>query len=42
MVRFHNVALGTPVLNWWDNGEHAISFSRGDKGFIVINNEDYT
>lgn len=41
MVRFHNVALGTSVLNWWSNNENAIAFSRGDRAFIVINNENY-
>ena len=41
MVKFHNAALGQPVQNWWDNGEHAIAFSRGNRGFIVINNENY-
>lgn len=40
MVRFHNVAIGSPVANWWDNGFHAISFSRGNRAFIAINNED--
>ena len=41
MVKFHNVALGQTVTNWWDNGYHAISFSRGNKAFMAINNEDY-
>ena len=32
--------MGQPVTNWWDNGNDAIAFGRGDKGFLVINNED--
>ena len=39
MVKFRNVANGQPVLNWWDNGGNQISFSRGSKAFIAINNE---
>lgn len=42
MVRFHNTAIGYPVSNWWDNGYQAISFSRGNKAFIAINNEDFS
>ena len=41
MVRFHNVALGTSVENWWDNDGNEIAFSRGNKAFIAFNNEDY-
>lgn len=41
MVKFRNVAGFTSVNNWWDNGYHQIAFSRGDKGFIAINNEDH-
>nr|BAV13234.1 alpha-amylase [Eisenia fetida] len=41
MVRFHNVAIGNPVSNWWDNGFQAIAFGRGNRGFIFINNEDF-
>jgi len=41
MVRFRNVAQGTELNNWWDNGSNAIAFSRGNKGFIAINNEQY-
>jgi len=32
--------LGTNMTNWWDNTENQIAFSRGNKGFIAINNED--
>ena len=42
MVDFRNVVVGQALKNWWDNGSHKIAFGRGDKGFIVINNEhDY-
>ena len=41
MIGFHNAALGKPVSNGWDNGNDAIAFGRGDRAFIVINNEDY-
>ena len=40
MVRFHNVALGYPVSNWWDNGGDRIAFARTGRAFIVINNEN--
>lgn len=41
MVMFRNVAHGQPLLNWWDNGGNQIAFGRGDRGFIVINNDDW-
>ncbi|XP_054717225.1 LOW QUALITY PROTEIN: pancreatic alpha-amylase-like [Uloborus diversus] len=41
MVKFRNVAGFDTVQNWWDNGYHQIAFSRGNKGFIVINNENH-
>jgi alpha-amylase len=41
MVKFHNAALGQSVANWWDNGYQAIAFGRGNKGFIIINNENF-
>lgn len=41
MVRFHNIVMGQLVNNWWDNGYQAIAFGRGDRGFIVINIEDF-
>lgn len=37
MVAFRNVVMGTPLSNWWDDGDYAIAFSRGNKGFIIIN-----
>jgi alpha-amylase len=39
MVAFRRVVAGTNVTQWWDNGANAIAFSRGDKGFVAINNE---
>jgi pullulanase len=41
MVGFRNFVQGTGQENWWDNGSNAIAFSRGDKGFVLINNEDH-
>lgn len=40
MASFRNVVGDVAVENWWDNGYHQIAFSRGDKGFIAINNDD--
>lgn len=42
MVGFRNVAGSAPVTHWWDNGDYQIAFSRGDKAFIVINNQGGT
>jgi alpha-amylase len=42
MVAFRRVVAGTPIDRWWDNGAQAIAFSRGDKGFVAINNETTT
>jgi alpha-amylase len=39
MVKFHNAVIGQPVTNWWDNGGNAIAFGRGNRGFIIFNNE---
>ena len=39
MVRFRKYVAGTNQNHWWDNGANAIAFSRGDKGFVAINNE---
>ena len=39
MVEFRNVANGQPVANWWDNGNHQIAFSRGNKAFYAVSNE---
>ncbi|MFJ4986509.1 carbohydrate-binding module family 20 domain-containing protein [Streptomyces sp. NPDC088732] len=39
MVGFHNAVAGTAVTNWWSNGNNAIAFGRGSKGFVAINHE---
>lgn len=39
MIEFANVAKGTGVTDWWDNGNSQIAFGRSDKGFIVFNGE---
>ncbi|HTL05399.1 MAG TPA: alpha-amylase family protein [Gemmatimonadales bacterium] len=39
MVAFRRLVAGTDQNHWWDNGANAIAFSRGDKGFVAINNE---
>ena len=38
---FRNVANGEQVKNWWDNNGQQIAFSRGNRAFLVINNEGY-
>ncbi|MCG8416716.1 MAG: alpha amylase C-terminal domain-containing protein [Proteobacteria bacterium] len=42
MFQFRNTTNGEGVSNWWDNGNNRIAFSRGNKGFISINNEGGT
>lgn len=32
------VVHGTPVTNWWSNGDQQISFCRGDRGFVAFTN----
>ena len=39
MVGFRNTVTGTTVTNWWSNGNNAIAFGRGSKGYVVINRE---
>ncbi|WP_431990839.1 carbohydrate-binding module family 20 domain-containing protein [Streptomyces albogriseolus] len=39
MVKFRNTAGSAAVTNWWDNGNNAIAFGRGDKAYVVINHE---
>lgn len=39
MVRFRRIVRGTGVNYWWDNWNNQIAFGRGDKGFIVFNND---
>ncbi|GGO27634.1 alpha-amylase [Microbispora rosea subsp. aerata] len=40
MVGFYNAVQGTSVANWTDNGNNLIAFSRGNKGWVAINNEN--
>ncbi|KAM9280757.1 pancreatic alpha-amylase-like isoform 3-T3 [Cariama cristata] len=42
MVIFRNVVDGQPFSNWWDNGSNQVAFGRGNKGFIVFNNDDWS
>ena len=44
MIALHNYVDGTAVEQWQDDGANNIAFSRGDKGFVAINNstEDKT
>ncbi|MGX7828581.1 carbohydrate-binding module family 20 domain-containing protein [Actinokineospora sp. 24-640] len=39
MVGFRNAVAGTAVTNWWSNGNNAIAFGRGAKGYVAINRE---
>ncbi|GAA2831842.1 carbohydrate-binding module family 20 domain-containing protein [Kitasatospora paracochleata] len=39
MVGFRNAVAGTGLTNWWSNGNNAIGFGRGDKGYVAINHE---
>jgi alpha-amylase len=41
MARFRNVVQGTAVEGWWDNQSNQIAFSRGNRGFIAINNDNF-
>jgi alpha-amylase len=38
LVDFHNFVGNAPIRNMWDDGDNLIAFSRGSKGWIVINN----
>jgi alpha-amylase len=38
MIRFRRTVTGTARNANWDNGTQAVAFSRGDKGFVAINN----
>jgi alpha-amylase len=39
MVAFRNTVRGEGLTNWWDNGNNAIGFGRGSKGYVAINHE---
>ncbi|XP_036622621.1 pancreatic alpha-amylase-like [Trichosurus vulpecula] len=41
MVIFRNVVNGQDFTNWWDNGSNQVAFGRGNRGFIVFNNDDW-
>ncbi|GAB1288038.1 Alpha-amylase 1 [Apodemus speciosus] len=41
MVAFRNVVSTQPFANWWDNDSNQVAFGRGNKGFIVFNNDDW-
>jgi alpha-amylase len=38
MVSWHNAVGAAPITNWWDDRANLIAFSRGNKGWITINN----
>uniref|UniRef100_UPI00358F875F pancreatic alpha-amylase-like isoform X2 n=1 Tax=Myxine glutinosa TaxID=7769 RepID=UPI00358F875F len=40
MVAFRNAAGSSDLRNWWDNGNNQVAFGRGNRGFIVFNNDD--
>ena len=39
MVAFRKFVAGTDQNHWWDDGNSAIAFSRGNLGFVAINHE---
>ncbi|MFJ8441875.1 carbohydrate-binding module family 20 domain-containing protein [Kitasatospora griseola] len=39
MVGFRNAVAGAALTNWWSNGNNAIGFGRGSKGYVAINRE---
>ncbi|KAI9162903.1 putative alpha-amylase protein [Paramyrothecium foliicola] len=39
MVAFRNAVRGQGLTNWWDNGNNAIGFGRGNRGYVAINRE---
>lgn len=41
MVQFRNVVGNSPVENWWNRGANQVAFSRGNRGFIVFNAENW-
>ncbi|KAI8436617.1 hypothetical protein MSG28_010127 [Choristoneura fumiferana] len=41
MVDFRNVAAGTNLNDWWDNGSNQIAFCRGGQAFIAINGDNW-
>lgn len=41
MVAFRNAVNNADLQNWWDNGSNQIAFSRGSRGFVAFNNDNY-
>lgn len=41
MVGFRNAVDNADLTNWWDNGNNQIAFSRGNRGFVAFNNDNY-
>ncbi|XP_012724943.2 pancreatic alpha-amylase [Fundulus heteroclitus] len=41
MAIFRNVVNGQPHTNWWDNQSNQVAFGRGNRGFIVFNNDGW-
>ncbi|MBX6748831.1 MAG: alpha amylase C-terminal domain-containing protein [Micromonosporaceae bacterium] len=39
LVEFHNTVAGTPVTQWWTNGNNQIAFGRGNNGYVVFNRD---
>jgi alpha-amylase len=42
LVGLRNVALGSPLVHWWDNGQHQVAFARARRAFVAINHEEST
>lgn len=42
MVSFRRVVASAGINHWWEDGAHAIAFTRGDKGFVAINGGNAT
>lgn len=40
MVRFREVVASEPLVGWWDDGDNAIAFSRGARGFVALSRHD--
>jgi alpha-amylase len=38
LVGWHNQVGSAPLINWYDDGVNLIAFSRGNKGWIAVNN----
>lgn len=38
MIGFHNAVAGTTVTNWKSYGSNLLGFSRGNKGYLALNN----